>query len=148
MLVILFFKKNGVEVNRSSIASSNASSVVGVYTSQLTISSQLDAGTYVLYASGCGLYSGGAKSHIGNTRGVIDLFVSRPTGGTVNQFNTADSALSYPTIAEPVFQEISIDGTTTQSGTYLYQSISSGLNHLPNFKYNADMSSLELRRIF
>lgn len=144
----LILKKNGVEVNRSSIASSTASSVVGVYKSQLTISSQLDAGTYVLYASGCGLYSGGAKSHIGNTRGVIDLLVSRTTGGTVNSFNTADSALSYATIAEPVLQEINIDGTTTQSGTYLYQSVSSGLNHLPNFKYNADMSSLELRRIF
>jgi hypothetical protein len=94
------------------------------------------------------LYSGGGKNQIGNTRGVIDLLVSRTTGVTVNQFNTADSALSYATIAEPVFQEISIDGTTSQSGTYLYQSISSGLNNLPNFKYNADRSSLELRRIF
>ena len=79
---------------------------------------------------------------------MIDLLVSRTTGGTVNQFNTADSALSYATIAGPVFQEISIDGTTSQSGTYLYQYISSGLNNLPNFKYNADRSSLELRRIF
>jgi hypothetical protein len=140
--------KNGVEVNRSSIASSNASSVVGVYKSQLTISSHLDTRTYILYASSCGLCSGGAKSHTGNTRGVIDLFISRTTGGTTNQFNTADTALSYATIAEPAFQEIRIDGTTTHSGTYLYQSISAGINHLPKFKYNADMSSLELRRIF
>jgi hypothetical protein len=79
---------------------------------------------------------------------VIDLLVSRTTSGTTNQFNTADSALSYATIAEPVFQEISIDGTTSQSGTYLYQSVSSGVDNLPNFKYKADMSSHELRRIF
>jgi hypothetical protein len=144
----LILKKNGVEVNRSSIASSKASSVVGVYKSQLTISSQLDAGTYILYASGCGLYSGGAKSHIGNNLSVIDFLVSRTTGGTTNQFNTEDSALSYATIAEHVFQEISIDETSSQSCTYIYQLISSGVNNLPNFKYNADMSSLELRRIF
>jgi hypothetical protein len=87
------------------------------------------------------LYSSGAKSHIGNTRGVIELL-----GNTKIKYNTADLALTYTTIAEPVFQEISIDGTTTQYGTYLYRSISAGINHLPNFKYNADMSSLELRR--
>jgi hypothetical protein len=137
----LILKKNGVEVNRSSIVSSNASSMLGVYKSQLTIASQLDARTYVLYASGCGLYSGGAKSHIGNTRGVIDLLVSLTTGGTSNQFNTADSALSYATIAEPAFQEICIDRAISQSGTYLYQYISSGVSNLPNFKYNADTSA-------
>jgi hypothetical protein len=148
VFVILSFKKNGVEVNRSSISSSNASSVVGVYKTQLTISSQLDAGTYTLYALGCGLYSGGGKNQIGNTRGVIDLLVSRTTGGTKNQYNTADSALSYATIAEPVFQEISIDGTTTPSCTYIYQFISSGLNNLTNFKCIVDQSSIELRRFF
>jgi hypothetical protein len=134
-------------VNRSSISSSNASSVVGVNKTQLTISSQLDAGTYTLYALCCGLYSGEGKNQIGNTRGVINLLVSRTTGGTKNHYNTADSALSYATIAQPVFQEISIDGTTTPSGTYLYQSISSRLNNLPNFKYIFYQSSIELRRI-
>jgi hypothetical protein len=34
-------KTDGIEVNRSSISSSNASSVIGVYKAQLTISSHL-----------------------------------------------------------------------------------------------------------
>jgi hypothetical protein len=94
------------------------------------------------------LYSGGALAHIGNNRGVIHLLVSRTETGVKNTYNTADSAISYVTLAEPVFEEIDIAGLTARSGTYLYQSISAGISHLLNFKFLSDESSLELRRIF
>jgi hypothetical protein len=144
----LILLKDGVEINRSSIASSEGGAIVGVYKAPLSISSRLDAGSYTLQASGCGVYSGGAVSHIGNDRGIINVLVSRTKDGTRNTYNTEDSALSYVTLAEPVFQEIEIEGTTAQTGTYLYQSISSGVGHLPNFKFLGDNSSIQLRRIF
>ena len=144
----LILSKNGVEINRSSIASSEGGTIVGVYKAPLSISSRLDEGSYTLQASGCGVYSGGAKSHIGNDRGIINVLVSRTEGGSKNTYNTADSALSYVTLAEPVFQEVEIEGTTSETGTYLYQSLSSGVGHLPNFKFLGDDSSIQLRRIF
>jgi hypothetical protein len=144
----LILLKDGVEINRSSIASSEGGAIVGVYKAPLSISSRLDAGSYTLQASGCGVYSGGAVSHIGNDRGIINVLVSRTKDGTRNTYNTEDSALSYVTLAEPVFESVEIEGTTAQTGTYLYQSISSGVGHLPNFKFLGDNSSIQLRRIF
>ena len=144
----LILLKDGVEINRSSIASSEGGTIVGVYKAPLSISSRLDEGFYTLQASGCGLYSGGAMTHIGNDRGIINVLVSRTESGSKNTYNTADSALSYVTLAEPVFQEVEIEGTTSETGTYLYQSLSSGVGHLPNFKFLGDDSSILLRRIF
>jgi len=144
----LILLKDGVEINRSSIASSESGDIVGVYKAPLSINSRLDAGSYELQASGCGLYSGGARSHIGNQKGIVNVLVSRAGSGNRNQFNQEDSALSYVTLAEPVFEEVTIGGTTAETGTYLYQSISSGVGNLPNFKFLGDDSSIHLRRIF
>ena len=136
--VHLILKKNDVVVNESSIESALDSS--GVYSSSLTIDAKLVVGTYKLYASGCGYYSGGAVSHIGNGKGIIDLLVSRTLGQAQNLYNE-DASLSYASMAEPV-------ETTTEGGIFLSQTIAQGVQNLPPYKVVGDMSSMTLSKIF
>lgn len=135
----LILKKDGVEVNRSSFSSASSN---GVYRTPLSISARLSEGTYTLFASGCGLYTGGAEAHIGNGRGVVNLLVSRTEGGTKNTYNT-DSSLSYANVGVPVFQEV--DG---QTGSYLYQSIDAGVANCPNVLFDTNESYAQLFRVF
>jgi len=98
-------------------------------------------GTYSLYVSGSGHST---LSQLGNS-GYIDLLISRCGGGSRNSYNVS-TAESTASIRSPVFKQLTIDGTTTESGTYLSQTMAAGVQNLPN--YSLVESSLSLRRIF
>ena len=120
--------------------SRNSSS--GSYRTFLDISVILDnPGVYKLYASGAGHTSLSTVEQHGYT----PLLLSRTKTGTKNSLNT-DSALGTASLRVPVFKEIKIDGTTTESSTYLAQSVPAGVQNLPNYSFKG--GHLIMRRIF
>ena len=108
----------------------------------LDISVILDIpGTYKLYASGAGHTSLSTVEQHGYT----PLLVSRTKTGTKNVLNT-DTAMATAALRVPVFTEIKIDGTTTESSTYLSQAVAPGVANLPNYTFKG--GHLIMRRIF
>ena len=125
---------NGVEISRNSSS--------GSYRTFLDISVILDIpGTYKLYASGAGHTSLSTVEQHGYT----PLLVSRTKTGTKNSLNT-DTAMATAALRIPVFTEIKIDGTTTESSTYLSQAVAPGVANLPNYTFKG--GHLIMRRIF
>jgi len=127
--------ETGTEISRNTTSS-------GSYQTFLDIATTIDTlGTYSLYASGA---CHTTYTQIGNY-GYIDLLVSRCGGGSKNSLNHS-TAKSTASLRSPVFKQLTIDGTTTEVGTYLSQTMAAGVHNLPN--YSLVESSLTLRRIF
>ena len=137
----LFLKKDGVEVNRSSIGSSLTSD--GIWKTQLTLSGVLEPGSYELFASGCGYYNGTGKAHAGNKKGIVNLLISHTLGQTKLAQNT-DTATSYMTLAEPTITLVN----GIAAGKFLEEDVASGVENLPVYKLKTASNSLTLQKIF
>jgi len=133
---LIIENSQGVEISRNSTS--------GSYRTFLEISVMLDAGTYGLYASGAGhtTISAAIEQH-----GYTPLMVSRTKTGTKDPLNT-DSGLAVATLRVPVFTEINIDGTSTESSTYLAQSVPAVVANLPLVNFDGQKSHLNMRKIF
>jgi hypothetical protein len=134
----LFLKdaSNNIIMQTSDI---NPNDYIGV----IKLKSVVDPGTYTVYASGA------TKTTLENynNHGWTGLLVSRSGTGVKNTLNT----LTQKSIADlrvPVFSTITIDGTTTPSGTYLSQIILPGVTNAPHVAFDLDLTEAYLFRIF
>jgi len=52
-------------------------------------------------------------------------------GGSRNSYNVS-TAKSTASLRSPVYKQLTIDGTSTESGTYLSKTMAAGVQNLPN----------------